>query len=165
MFIARAGFTTETYAENRRFREQNKIVSIYGSCIRIADQYPPGCSIMVVEMNNDTNTVEGIGHIYNLASTNMTKGYKIHTLTESNWTIYSGKRWISGSKLEELDPVFFEQLELMLFYGRSHLKRLAGVAVMTEHIFRRWGVDRDSFVKRADELLKLHGTSTTPLSM
>jgi hypothetical protein len=60
-YIASTRFNNETYLENMKYRNKTNIQVIYGTSIRIQEKYDVGSLIFVVEMNNETDNIEGIG--------------------------------------------------------------------------------------------------------
>jgi hypothetical protein len=106
-------FTNETYAENKRYKENNNVKCIYGSTLPISDNLPM-IDYFVIEMNNDTNKIIGIGLIEKLLAPKV----KIYSNPYFNRYIYKGNHYFS---VEDNDIVL--ELEKLLFYGKTHLKR------------------------------------------
>ena len=57
-------FTNETLLENRRWKENNGIKCAYGYSVAISENLPL-IDYFVIEMNINTNKIEGIGLIEN----------------------------------------------------------------------------------------------------
>ena len=56
----------KTFQENENYKNNNNLIGcIYGSPTKISDKILPDTSILVLEMNNSTNKIEGIGYIKN----------------------------------------------------------------------------------------------------
>lgn len=134
--IACTRFNNSTYKENLEYREKNKEALIYGSSFKIRNLYPSGCLLFVVEMNNETNRIEGIGLIRNLLVSD--KRHKIYENSDYNRFIYRGKYWIDRVKLDHKDKEIGEILDNILFKGKSHLKFRTGITIITEKLFTHW---------------------------
>ena len=64
--IATTRFNNETFMENKRWRETNLVDGcIYKVPIKIASSITIGVGMYIIEMNNSTNKIEGIGVICN----------------------------------------------------------------------------------------------------
>ena len=73
-------------------------------------------------MNNESNTIIGIGLITNRV---ITKRYKTYSDNNYNRYTYQGKKRIDSNLLDE---VTLKCLEERLFKGKRHLKRSQGIA-------------------------------------
>jgi hypothetical protein len=109
-------FTNETYVENKRWKENNNVKCIYGSTLPISDNLPM-IDYFVIEMNNDTNKIIGIGLIEKLLAPKV----KIYSNPYFNRYIYKGKHYFPIETIENSEIVL--ELEKLLFYGKTHLKR------------------------------------------
>ena len=108
-------FTTETWAENLRYRETHQEVCIYGLGVPISDKHPHS-PLYILEMNNTTNELLGIGII----TKKIHPRVSIYHNPYYNRYIYKGNHYIPACDI----PVLLrEELEARLFKGRSHLKR------------------------------------------
>jgi len=139
-YIAATRFNEETYKENMEYREKHDIPVIYGTNIRIRHTYPIGVCIFVVEMNNDTNRILGIGLIKNEQFISEKK-IRIYSNPDYNWNIYKGDYWLSREQITEIDPYLVEIFELILFKGKSHLKRVTGISLLTDKLMTNWRFD------------------------
>jgi len=109
-------FTNETYTENKRWKENNNVKCIYGSTLPISDNLPM-IDYFVIEMNNDTNKIIGIGLIEKLLAPKV----KIYSNPYFNRYIYKGKHYFPIETIENSEIIL--ELEKLLFYGKTHLKR------------------------------------------
>ena len=109
-------FTNETCAENKRYKENNNVKCIYGSTLPISPNLPM-IDYFVIEMNIDTNKIIGIGIIEKLVSSKV----KIYSNPYFNRYIYKGKHYFPIETIE--DNKIILELEKILFYGKTHLKR------------------------------------------
>jgi hypothetical protein len=108
-------FTTETLAENLRYRETHLEPCIYGLGVPISDKHPHG-PLYILEMNNSTNELIGIGVI----TKKIHPRVPIYANPYYNRYIYKGNHYIPAEKI----PLEIrEDLENRLFRGKGHLKR------------------------------------------
>ncbi len=140
-YIACTRFTTETWEQNILYREKYAIPVIYGSSVKIRDTYEKGILMFVAEMNNQTNKILGIGLIRNTLVTD--DKTKIYDNFEYNRYIYKGNYWLSREQLITLDPEIVEMLDIILFKGKSNLKRFLGITILTKKLFINWNYELD----------------------
>lgn len=121
--LAVTHFNNHTYNENDRWRKNKEYNGcIYNCPVRIKDSIPIGSKIYIIEMNNESNTIIGIGLITNRV---ISKRYKIYSDNNYNRYTYQGKKRIDSNLLDE---VTLKCLETRLFKGKKHLKRSQGIA-------------------------------------
>lgn len=135
-YIASTRFNNDTYNENIAYRKQSDIPVIYGTSIRIQDKYDVGTLMFVVEMNNEENRIEGIGLIRNTLVYD--KKHVIYSNSDYNRYLYKGDYWISRGIILEKDAEIAEICDTVLFKGKSHLKRVSGISVLTAQLFTNW---------------------------
>ena len=120
--LAVTHFNNTTFLENERWREINNYVGcIYNSPVSIKQTIMLFSKIYVIEMNNETNKIIGIGLIKNKI---IPKPHKIYSDNNYNRYTYYGKKRINAS---ELDKKILCELEDRLFKGKNHLKRSQGI--------------------------------------
>ncbi len=154
--IACTRFNNATYKENKDYRIAHNEPVIYGPAFKIRDIYSPGSLIFVAEMNNETNKIEGIGLIKN--SLNSDKRYNIYETLHYNRYIYRGVYWISREQLVILDSDINDILNNLLFKGKSHMKRGAGITILTKKLFTNWNYDLDTLKKKIKNVFLKHFT-------
>ena len=135
-YIASTRFNNDTYSENISYRKKSGIPVIYGTSIRIQDKYDVGTLMFVVEMNNEENRIEGIGLIRNTLVYD--KKHVIYSNSDYNRYLYKGDYWISRATILEKDAEIAEICDTVLFKGKSHLKRVSGISVLTAQLFTNW---------------------------
>jgi len=142
IYIASTRFNEQTLHENRTYRESKQIQGcIYGTNMKIYEKYPLNATMFIIEMNNDTNRIEGIGIIKNLIS--LDKKHKIYEDGEYNRYIYKGKYWMSRDQMMRLNEDLVKLFEIILFKGKSNLKRMSGICVVTEKLISNWNKNKD----------------------
>jgi len=138
-YIGSTRFNNETLYENINYRKKKNISGVlYGASIKINTKYPIGSLIFIIEMNNETNNIEGIGLIRNNL---VLDKHKIYSNGDYNRYIYGGDYWISGEKIKEYDNELFNMLINILFKGKSHLKRQSGISILTKKLYDNWKYD------------------------
>lgn len=130
--IAVTRFNNETWIQNASYREkQSNIGCIYGCSLSINSSVPPDTIIYVLEMNNSTNKIMGIGRIKN-------KKYareKIYTSGEYNRHIYKGNFRKDASKFTPIETKLMEEFEQIVFKGSGHLKRGSGISILRPQMY------------------------------
>ena len=129
--LAFTHFDRKTYQENRDWCLRNNYGGcIYGTPIRISSSIDPDTTLYVLEMNNTTNRIMGIGVIVPEKHT-ITRA-KIYTDQNYNRFIYNSKLRIDFQK--DFVPISMIKkivvLERMLFYGSRHCKRGQGIQLL-----------------------------------
>ncbi len=134
LLIFMLGFThfdSKTYRENRDWCLKNNYEGcIYGSPIRISSSIDPDTTLYVLEMNNTTNRIMGIGVI--VPGTRTITRAKIYSDQNYNRFIYNSKLRIDLENdfipLSMIKKIVI--LEKMLFYGSRHCKRGQGIQLL-----------------------------------
>jgi len=131
--LAVTHFNNLTYSENRRWCKTKSYEGcIYNSPVKINSHIPLYSPIYVIEMNNETNKIIGIGLIKNRI---YPKRYKIYSDNNYNRYTYLGKKWIDSSLI---DNRTLEELEQRLFKGKNHLKRSQGIVQVPEDVKKQF---------------------------
>lgn len=132
-FIMSTRFTNETYEQNRLYRELNNIQEyIYCQRIQIKAQIPLNTPLYLVEMNNSTNQILGVGLIKNFIVTD--KFYKVYSSNDFNRYIYKTQYRIDREELLLANLPLVLALETICFKGKTHLKRIPGISVIPDKL-------------------------------
>lgn len=135
MFTVVTGrFNSETLISNYEYRERHNLKCIYCCPSQLSPKIPHNSLVFVIEMNNDTNMIEGIGLIKNKLDT--TKYYKVHSDVNTNRYIYIGNYFIDKKTIEDHNPELVNILELILFKGKTHSKRGSGLTIIPEKVLK-----------------------------
>ena len=152
-YIACTRFTDATLEENMRYRETRGIPCIYGTPIPTNEKYSRDARFFIVEMNNTTNQIVGIGLVLNKPQKD--RVYIIHdpAISECNYNryIFRGDKWIQRG---DLPKDLVEMFDKILFKGKSHLKRIRGISVVTNKLFSRWEYKESEVVAKVAMLFE-----------
>ena len=107
-------FTDETLRENLRARDTYQIPCLYGLCVAISPKHQE--PLYILEMNNTTNELVGIGIITHETRPKI----RIYANPFYNRYIYEGTTHIPAN---EIPHSIREAIEEKCFKGRGHLKR------------------------------------------
>lgn len=149
-YLGTTRFNNATYQENMDYRAKNNIPAMYGTTIRTYKKYLSSALIFVIEMNNELNRIEGIGLIRNILLTE--KRHRIYSNGDYNRFIYHGNYWINRTQIAELDNELVEIFDLILFKGKSHLKRQSGISIITDKLFTNWRYELCDLKERVRKL-------------
>lgn len=122
-YLGSSRFTNDTWQENRNFCLKYNIKTAYCSPIPISTKIPLDVLICVLEMNNETNRVIGIGLIRN----KIIPKIWIYEHGNYNRNTYIGKRRIDRSEMTDTEEKVMEILDSYCFKGNGHLKRGQGI--------------------------------------
>ena len=103
--------------------------------MKISQQIDINENIFVVEMNNSSNQIMGIGLIKNKLVTD--KKHKVQSDTNCNRYIYIGKYHISREILEDYDKELVDILDIILFKGYTHSKRGYGLTRIPSKVLKQ----------------------------
>ena len=134
--LASTRFNNTTFAENMAYRQTHKINAIYGTMIKMHAKINIGSFVFIIEMNNDTNMIEGISLVKN--SLVLEKKHKIYDNDDYNRYIYRSDYWLSRQQIMDIDSNVIETFDKILFKGKTHMKRACGITVLNEKLFITW---------------------------
>ncbi len=125
-FIMITRFNNKTWKELEDYKKENDITgSLYGVPRRVAPTIPLKEKLYVLEMNNDTNKIMGIGLIRNFIK--MDTSHSIYSDQNFNRFSYQGKRRIDKDDFTREEQDIIEKMEEKVFKGKGHLKRGQGI--------------------------------------
>ena len=127
-------FNHDTWKENQANRQKRKIICFYASPREISDRIPWNARIFVIEMNNSIDQIEGIGLIRNKPSYD--KYYKMYVNENYNRYIYFGNYYLSRDYLMNYNRNIVDELDRVLFKGKSHSKRGSGLTQISSKRFK-----------------------------
>ena len=105
-------------------KSQHYIKSVY-SCSKAIAKYVKQSKLLVIEMNNTTNKILGIGFIYNVLPEPYK--YKINSTYFNDKYAYLCRCRISINNMNPNEIKLIQLLETFCFKGKSNLKRVRGI--------------------------------------
>ena len=129
MEICVTRFTEATYNENKNWLNKNNEAKgcIYGTPVKIKNSILPDTTLLVIEMNNTKNKIEGIGVIKNTLTPENRKYYKIYSDNNYNRFIYKSNNRIDKEDFNNSEKEVLTLLEHYLFKTPYHCKRGQGI--------------------------------------
>jgi hypothetical protein len=102
--------------------------------VPIKSDIPYEAPLFVLEMNNDTNQIMGVGRIVNEIRAD--RSYSIYADCNYNRYTYLGRQRVDRADImrSRPDARVLETLERMLFYGARHAKRGQGIHELPHRI-------------------------------
>lgn len=123
-FILTSRFNNNTAQQNREYRERTKTGCIYCSPTQVSQTVPVDAITFVLEMNNETNQIMGIGLIKNHPIVGKYSVYREHNY---NRYVYIGKTRIDRGQMNEHEEQIMKALDTLCFKGMTHIKRANGL--------------------------------------
>lgn len=148
--LASARFNQKTYREREEFMRRNDIECIYGAQLKIKPKVALNQLLLVVEMNNETNKIMGIGLIRNI----LCDPQDIYDDPNYNRFIYMGKYRITREQMEEQDKKTVEIFDLILFKGYTHIKRHSGITIIPPALLSCDRVENIDLTKKVKSMFK-----------
>jgi hypothetical protein len=149
-YIVTTRFDTTTWEYNEQYRDLHEITGcLYSDQTQMSRKVPIDASVLVIEMNNSKNMIEGVGLIRNRISIDKNRMY-----SEINYNrfVYRGKYRIGREKLIEENLDLVETLDAVLFKGKTHMKRGTGYTRITDKIMK---LERCEHIDIIDTLIKI----------
>ena len=114
---------------NQKNNQENNNVNgcIYGTPVKIKTSILPDTTLLVIEMNNTKNKIEGIGIIKNNLMPENRKYYKIYSDNNYNRFIYKSNFRIDKNDFTANEKEVLTLLEHFLFKTPYHCKRGQGI--------------------------------------
>ena len=136
MEICVTRFNEATFNENRAWIKNNNssLGCIYGTPVKISDSLDPDSQLLVLEMNNTKNSIEGIGIIKNNLARENRKYYKIYTDNNYNRFIYKSNCRIDRKNFTSYENEVITLLEDYLFKSAYHCKRGQGIQKLPKKV-------------------------------
>jgi hypothetical protein len=116
-------FNESTWSQNQAYRAKHKCCS-YSAPAPMSPKIGNESLVLVVEMNNDKNRIEGIGLIRN--SPLLDRYYKTYDYFDYNRYFYKSNYHIPREKLLEYNARLVGILDYILFKEKTHMKRGSG---------------------------------------
>jgi len=127
-------FNNETLDANYAYRRKHNFGCLYCSPLELSSKIYYDSPVFVIEMNNSSNKIEGIGLIKNKPSSN--RYYKVHDDGNTNRFIYIGDYFINREQIIGYNSFIVNILDEILFKGKTHSKRGSGLPIIPEKILK-----------------------------
>ena len=153
--IVTTRFNNDTWRENCIYKEKLNIQGcLYCSPQQISSKIHPNSPIFVVEMNNSTNQIQGIGFISNKIQ--FDKYYKVYETGNYNRYTYTSKYRMDRSDLLQKFPNLVTIFDYILFKEKTHLKRGSGMTKIPEKLLRHEKCGEIDIIKELKFLFYQH---------
>jgi len=130
--VVTSRFNHETLQANYTYRKNRGLICMYCSPLELSPKIPYHTPVFVIEMNNSSNQIAGIGLIKNSCAKD--RYYKVHEDGNNNRYIYIGNYHLTRETIEDFNPVLVEILDQILFKGKTHSKRGCGLSLLPEKV-------------------------------
>mgnify|MGYP006971788898 CR=1 FL=1 len=152
--IVTSRFNNETRDANYVYRQKHNFACMYCSPLELSPKIPYNTPVFVIEMNNSTNKIEGIGLIKNKLETG--KYYKVHEDGNNNRYIYVGNYYVERNIVEDYNSPLLYALEVILFTGYTHSKRGPGLTIIPHKATERDVCEGINIKKEIREMFIYH---------
>ena len=128
-------YNNQTWSERSAWLAANPdYACIYKAPVAIKSNIPYEAPLFVLEMNNDTNQIMGIGRIVNELRAD--RSYRVYGDQNYNRYTYLGRQRLDRASIMQRkeNAAIIEILERLLFYGARHAKRGQGIHELPSHI-------------------------------
>ena len=127
-------FNNETRDANYAYRKKHNYTCMYCVPYELSPKIFYKTPVFVIEMNNSSNKIEGIGLIKNKPETN--RYYKVHEHGNTNRFIYIGNYFLERESIDNYNSKLVYILEEILFKGYTHSKRGSGLTTIPEKVLK-----------------------------
>ena len=124
-YLLTSRFSTKTWCENENYRStRENMKCIYCSPGPISCNIPNDSIMFILEMNNDTNKIIGIGMVRNHPILNK---YSVYSEGNYNRYVFVGKNRIDRNQMCEEEERIMKVFDILCFTGNKHMKRGQGL--------------------------------------
>jgi hypothetical protein len=132
-------YNNETLKEMQNYCETGAprgVKCIYGCPKMVSNCVIKDSIMMVLEMNNDENRIEGIGMVRNTVQENMSR-VAMHDDGNLNRFIYMGSKHIKRSEMTKEEEEVFAAFDVICFRGYNHQKRGHGIMIFPMDVIEK----------------------------
>jgi len=152
--IVTTRFNNETLVNNYNYRKKYGFNCMYCCPSEMSPKIHYNSPVFVIEMNNTTNKIEGIGLIKNKPDSK--RYYKVHSDGNTNRYTYIGDYFIERDTIYDYNCPLVYVLEEILFKGKTHSKRGSGLTQIPEKVLHFDICDGINVKKEIKELFIYH---------
>lgn len=124
-YLLTSRFNNQTWTENIQYRKRNsQLGCVYCAPDPISQVIPNDSILFILEMNNETNSILGIGMVRNHPIFN-----KFHVYENGNYNryVYAGKTRIDRNEMTAEEDLIMQVFDILCFRGNRHMKRGQGL--------------------------------------
>ena len=152
--IVTSRFNNETLDTNYAYRKKHGFACMYCTPLELSPCILYNTPVFVIEMNNITNKIEGVGLIKNKPETH--KYYKVHSDGNTNRYTYIGNYFIDRETIDDYNSKLVYALEKILFKGYTHSKRGAGLTRLPQQFLKLDNYEGIDVKKEIKEIFIYH---------
>jgi len=150
-FLLTSRFNNSTWSENQKYRmNKTNLGCIYCAPEQITTHIPQDSILFILEMNNDTNKILGIGMVRNHPTVHK---YMVYENGNYNRYVYTGKNRIDRTEMSEKEEEIMKFFDIICFSGKKHMKRGQGIKSFPTDILYRCSKELD-LVNYINEMFK-----------
>jgi hypothetical protein len=151
VIIVSTRFTDNTFDQNMDYRKKHSIRGcIYGVSQEMSPKIEYDTIVLVIEMNNSQNKIEGIGLIKNRPIRD--KYFKIYDDANYNRYVYKGDYYASRYEIERINSEIIYIFDYILFKEKTHLKRGTGFTTIPEKLLHHNICNNIDFIKELKQV-------------
>jgi hypothetical protein len=152
-YVMTSRFNNATSTENARFRRQHedKLGCVYCAPLTVAQAIPVDAVMFVLEMNNDTNKIMGIGMVRNHPRINL---FQVYQNNNFNRYTYTGKCRIDRNSVSEDEDIILRVFDVLCFTGHKHMKRGQGLTAFPVEMLCRCAYNKIDLVDFIVDMFK-----------
>ena len=136
-YILTSRFSNSTWSENIKYREKKgEFKCVYCSPYNVSQSIKPNSIMFVLEMNNDTNKILGIGMVRNKVK--RPYKYNVYQNMKYNRFNYMGSHRIDRSECNVEEMILFKYFDSVCFRGNKHMKRGQGLTLFPMATIYEW---------------------------
>ena len=152
--VASTRFNQQTWNENSSYRERKMFEGcIYCAPLQLSSKIPVNSLVFVLEMNNTSNKIEGIGLIKNFYQS---KKHFVYDERNYNRYVYKSNYRINREELYRFNSTLVNAFEYILFKGKTHLKRGSGITSIPEKLLKHSSFDGIDLMTELKTIFKNH---------
>jgi len=134
-YLLTSRFNNKTWSENCDFKRRfSKISCVYCAPVMISSQIPVDAVMFILEMNNDVNTITGIGMVRNHPAN---KHLPVYENDNYNRYQYVGKHRIDRTEMNDEEETIMRAFDILCFRGNRHQKRGHGIKTFPREMLLR----------------------------
>lgn len=143
-------FSDATWQQNMQHRLQSEKACVYCSPSPLA--VPLNSLMLVIEMNNTTDKIEGIGLVRNNCRLDLV--FDVYEERDFNRYVFRGDHRLDRG---EIPPALVQLIEEVLFVGKSHYKRGRSITSVGEKFFNKCkDIGGDELSVADEELIEMN---------